>query len=97
MAHLWQRTGSELAGMIQSGDISAAEATDSVLARLEEAEPQIRSFVTPTPEQARRTAATVGSGGGAIAGVPIALKDIICTKGVRSTASSRMLENYVPP
>ena len=97
MAQLWQHTGSGLAGMIQSGEISAAEATDSVLARLEEAEPQIRSFVTPTPEQARRTAAIVGSGGGAIAGVPIALKDIICTKGVRSTASSRMLENYVPP
>ncbi|MGH2773022.1 MAG: Asp-tRNA(Asn)/Glu-tRNA(Gln) amidotransferase subunit GatA [Actinomycetota bacterium] len=97
MEELWRRTASELARLIQRGDVSAGEATDSVLGRLEDAEPKVSAFVTTTPDLARRTAATVVPGSRAVAGVPIALKDIICTKGVRSTASSRMLERYVPP
>lgn len=95
---LWKKTAAELANMISARDVSAVEVTESVLGRLEEVEPSIRSFVTKTPEVARSMAKRVDLGASApIAGVPIALKDIICTKGTRSTAASKMLENYIPP
>ncbi|MEO7804888.1 MAG: Asp-tRNA(Asn)/Glu-tRNA(Gln) amidotransferase subunit GatA [Actinomycetota bacterium] len=95
---LWQRTAADLAKLISNGDVSAVEVTSSVIERMQEVEPSVRSFVTQTPEAALATAKWVDDGtAGPIAGVPLALKDIICTKGIRSTASSKMLENYVPP
>ncbi|MDQ4149153.1 MAG: Asp-tRNA(Asn)/Glu-tRNA(Gln) amidotransferase subunit GatA [Actinomycetota bacterium] len=89
--------------MIKSGEVSAAEVTESVLGRLEEVEGDVRSFITTTPDEARRMARAVdddrklGKELGPLAGVPLALKDIICTRGVRSTAGSRILETYIPP
>lgn len=88
---LWQMTAATLAELIRKGDVSAAAVVDSVLGRLEEVEGQLSSFITPTPEVARARAKEGGLG------VPIALKDIFCTKGIRSTAGSKILENYVPP
>ncbi len=98
--HLWQHTGAALAGMIRSRDVSSSEVTSSVVGRMEEVEESIHAFVTQTADSARAKAKLVDAGGqdfGPIMGVPVALKDIICTKGIRSTASSKMLENYVPP
>jgi aspartyl-tRNA(Asn)/glutamyl-tRNA(Gln) amidotransferase subunit A len=98
--HLWQHTGAALAGMIRNREVTSAEVTESVIARMEEVEGLIHAFVTQTPDSARAKAQAVDAapgGLGPLAGVPVALKDIICTKGIRSTASSKMLENYVPP
>lgn len=98
--HLWQHTGAALAGMIRNRDVSSTEVTSSVVGRMEEVEESIHAFVTQTADSARAKAQLVDAGGqdlGPLMGVPVALKDIICTKGIRSTASSKMLENYVPP
>jgi len=103
VSELWQLNGSKLAAMVKAKEVSASEVTESVLARLEEVEGSISSFVTKTPEVARQKAKEVddaigaGADPGPLAGVPFALKDIICTKGIRSTASSKILESYVPP
>jgi len=64
---------------------------------------QVRAFLTVTPEQAREQAAAVDNrlAGGedlpAVAGIPLALKDVLATRGIRSTCGSRVLETYVPP
>lgn len=96
---LWQRTGAELAALIAAGDVSSTEVTESVIGRIEAVEDSVKSFVTTTPDRARETARRVDARevSGPIAGVPLGLKDIIVTKGIRSTASSKILENYVPP
>lgn len=100
---LWEHAGHELAGMIASGEVSAAEVTEAAIGRVQEAEPAVHAYLTPTAERARADAAAVdkaraaGARLGPLAGVPMTLKDIICTKGVRTTAASRILEKYVPP
>ncbi|MGQ0678355.1 MAG: Asp-tRNA(Asn)/Glu-tRNA(Gln) amidotransferase subunit GatA [Actinomycetota bacterium] len=100
---LWEHTGAQLAGLIASGRATSVEATQSVLDRMAAVEPQIRAFLTVTPEVALTKAAQVdraikaGEKLGPLAGVPLALKDIICTEGIRTTAASKILEPYVPP
>ncbi len=81
---------------------SASEACRAALERLEAVEPSLHAFNTITREQALARAADIDRDfdrwrDRPLVGVPIALKDNLCTKGVRTTASSRMLETYVPP
>ena len=103
MSELWQHSGGELSGMLGAGEVSAVEVTESVLERLRSVEEDVKAFITITEEEARAKARRVdemrsaGEDPGPIAGVPIALKDIFVTKGIRSTAASKILENYVPP
>ncbi|MGH2812331.1 MAG: amidase, partial [Actinomycetota bacterium] len=100
---LWRSTAAEIAGLVRAREVTASEVTEAVLSRMDELEPEIKAFMTTTPEAARAKAADVdeaiagGQNSGPIAGVPVAIKDIICTRGVRSTASSKILDNYVPP
>ncbi|TAK33354.1 MAG: Asp-tRNA(Asn)/Glu-tRNA(Gln) amidotransferase subunit GatA [Chloroflexota bacterium] len=83
--------------------ISSVELTDAVLRRLEQVEPRVRAFVTLTQEQALEQAReidrrrAVGEEMGVLAGIPVAIKDVLCTQGVLTTCSSRMLENFLPP
>jgi len=72
------------------------------LDRIRALDPQVRAFVTVTDDLAQRQAeeadARLARGDASfLTGVPLAIKDVICTKGVRTTCSSRMLENFVPP
>ncbi len=65
-------------------------------------DPRVRSYVTLTPDSAIAAAnqadkRIAGGNGGPLTGIPVCLKDILCTQGVRTTCSSRMLENFVPP
>ncbi len=82
---------------------SAVEIAQESLDRISRLEPKIRSFLVVTPEkalaQARLVDAKIAAGEeiGLLAGIPIAIKDNICTKGIRTTCGSRILENYVPP
>jgi aspartyl-tRNA(Asn)/glutamyl-tRNA(Gln) amidotransferase subunit A len=93
---------SELSERLRRREISAVELTEAVLAQIERLEPHIRAYITLTPEQAREQArqaqARLNAGEwNPLLGIPVAIKDNISTRGVRTTCASRILYNYVPP
>lgn len=91
-----------LSAAIREGKVTAVEAVEAVLARIDEKEKDINAYVTVDREQALRTAASVqeriekGELTGPLAGVPVAVKDNMCTEGLLTTCSSKILENFVP-
>ena len=82
---------------------SAEEIAREYLERLTQLEPQLKSFITVTEElalqQARAVDARIRAGEeiGPLAGIPLAVKDNLCTQGIRTTCASRMLEGFIPP
>jgi aspartyl-tRNA(Asn)/glutamyl-tRNA(Gln) amidotransferase subunit A len=89
-----------LAQQIQDGSTTAVAACEQSLARIAELEPKISAFNTVIAERAldrARTLDTAGRSTGPLHGVPIALKDNMCTAGVPTTASSRILRGFIPP
>jgi aspartyl-tRNA(Asn)/glutamyl-tRNA(Gln) amidotransferase subunit A len=84
----------EARAAIDKGDASSAELTKAVFERIEAVENKVGSYVTLTKENA--IAGSVETGEGPLAGIPVAIKDNICTEGVKTTCSSRILENFVP-
>ena len=93
----------DLAAAVRAGTTTAADALEQHLARVDAREGEIHAFNLVTADAARRDAAaidaTVGRGDdpGPLAGVPVALKDNLCTRGVPTTCSSRILEGWKPP
>jgi aspartyl-tRNA(Asn)/glutamyl-tRNA(Gln) amidotransferase subunit A len=93
----------DIAHDIASGKVSAVEVFEQHLARITEREGEINAFNLVTTEQARATAQQVdadikaGKPVGALAGVPVALKDNMCTRGIETTCSSKILEGWKPP
>ena len=96
------QTVHEASDLLARREISSVELTKQVLARIDELELRLGAFVTLTPELAlqqaeeadRRLAAGDAS---PLLGVPGAIKDVICTQGIHTTCSSRMLADFVPP
>lgn len=92
----------ELARSLESGEISSVELTRALLDRIKQEDLNYNSFITVTEDQAMadaRAADEQRAAGKATpwTGVPFAHKDIFCTRGVRTTCGSKMLENFVPP
>jgi aspartyl-tRNA(Asn)/glutamyl-tRNA(Gln) amidotransferase subunit A len=92
----------DLLPLLERRRLSARELLDACLARVERDEPRVRAFVALTPERAREAAEradadrAAGRPTGLLAGVPVALKDLYLTRGVPTTASSRVLEGHDP-
>ena len=103
MPKLYELTAMEVSEGIRNRDFSAEEYLNSILERIERVEEKIHAFVTVVKEEALEQAREIdrkarrGEKLGCLAGVAVAVKDNICTKGIRTTCSSRMLENFVPP
>lgn len=93
----------ELRAGIQSGQFSVMEATDAYLDRIERFNPELNAYITVTRDNAKAQAIAIdnrirqGELTGAMAGVPYALKDLFCSKDVRTTCASNMLSNFIAP
>lgn len=103
MSELHRTAATELVAMQERGEVSAAEIVDAHLARVTATDDRVGAFLRVTGEAARAQAAEIdrrraaGDPVGALAGVPLALKDILCTRGVTTTAGSKILESHEPP
>ncbi|MCB9770809.1 MAG: Asp-tRNA(Asn)/Glu-tRNA(Gln) amidotransferase subunit GatA [Candidatus Omnitrophica bacterium] len=92
-----------LAKKLQNKEVSSKEIVQELIPRLEEKDREINAYVTILSEQALKKAEEIdsrrakGEELGPWAGLPIGVKDLLCTEGVRTTCSSKMLENFVPP
>jgi aspartyl-tRNA(Asn)/glutamyl-tRNA(Gln) amidotransferase subunit A len=86
---------------LSAGAITSVELTEALLARIDAVEPTVRAFLTLTAEAAldaaRAADASRRPGSGPLHGVPLGIKDVICTRGVRTTCGSAILETFVPP
>ena len=101
MDELLGLTAYELAGQVEAREVSAREAAEAANRRVEEVDGEINAFVTTTPELAIRRAESVDQGlrNGGIKrweGVPLAVKDVLSTRGARTTCGSKILENFEP-
>ena len=99
--HEW--TLLEAAKAVRGGAVSSRELTRALLDRIERLNPKINAYVTVLPERAMADAAACdeelskGTARGPLHGVPVGLKDIFCTKGIRTTCGSRILRDFHPP
>ena len=100
---LFKKTATELSSMLKAKEISAVELTNDILARTEAVESKVQGYVTLTADAARKQAEAVDAKRAAgdelsdLAGIPVAIKDNICTKGILTTCASKMLYNFNPP
>ncbi len=96
-------TADELGERLASGEVSAVEVTEAHFARIDEVEESVGAFLTLTRDSALEQARQVddrrggGEDPGPLAGVPIAIKDVLCTRGIPTTCGSKMIESFRPP
>lgn len=99
---LHQLTAGQLHKMLVGKEVTSRELTESVLRRIAKVEDRIHAYITLTPDLALRQAALADSRiqrgeASPLTGIPLAVKDLICTQGVRTTCGSHILENFFPP
>ena len=103
MKELHQYSATELSALLREKKVSATEIAKASLARIAAVEPTVDAYLTVTEEKALADAAAIdakiaaGEELGTLAGIPIAIKDNICTKNVKTTCASKMLGDFVPP
>lgn len=101
MKELLELTALELGAAIKAGEVSVEEAVCTALEAMEEREGALNSFITRTGEQALERARSLQAGvqeaESPLYGVPMALKDNICTRGVRTSCASKILGDFAPP
>jgi aspartyl-tRNA(Asn)/glutamyl-tRNA(Gln) amidotransferase subunit A len=96
-------TAHELGARYRSGSATPGQVVGEYLDRIERVDPQVRAFLTVTRDEALRLAEEAdarfkaGTPCGPLDGVPVALKDVLCTRGVPTTCGSKILEGFVPP
>jgi len=97
------KTAHELHSLITNKEISSVELTEAVLARIDQVENKIQAYVTITKEEALKQARAADERVKKnekitpLTGIPIAIKDNMCTRGILTTCSSKILSNYIPP
>ncbi|MFC0265608.1 Asp-tRNA(Asn)/Glu-tRNA(Gln) amidotransferase subunit GatA [Alloscardovia macacae] len=101
--NLVQLSAAQMAEKFKAGEVSSRELVDAHLDVIESAEPQINAFLKVSADVAREQADAIDAKRAAgeelapLAGVPIAIKDMIVTKGIETTAASKILEGWIPP
>src|SRR3989338_11185794 len=103
MSELYELSLAEVSQRLASQELSSVQLTTAILERIKKTQPKLNSFITVTSEEALQKAKEVDEKRklkkplSPLAGVPIALKDIFLTKGIRTTCCSKILSNFVPP
>ncbi|MDR1999150.1 MAG: Asp-tRNA(Asn)/Glu-tRNA(Gln) amidotransferase GatCAB subunit A, partial [Frankiaceae bacterium] len=103
MSELTTQTAAELAAAIAGGQVSALEVATAHLERIDQVDGRVRAFLHVDAEGALRAARAVDEARAAgralppLAGVPLAMKDVVVTEGVPTTSGSRILEGWIPP
>lgn len=98
---IYELTVHELMDKLEKKELTSTQITESYLKRIEEKEKDVQAFVTITADEALKQAKEIDGNPsertGKLAGIPIGIKDNMCTKGIKTTCSSKMLENFVSP
>ena len=103
MTELYKLSISEAADMLRRGEISSVELTKAHLDRIRAVDDKVKAFTLVTDDLALKQAAEAdrhfanGDTVSSLTGIPLAIKDVICTKDILTTCSSKMLENFRPP
>ncbi len=99
---LYRLTAHQLHQLLQKKEVTSREITESVLRRIGQVEERVHSFITVLPELALEQAAAADAriqkgDASPLTGIPMVLKDLICTQGVRTTCGSHILDQFIPP
>ena len=99
---LYELTIHELRKLLDTGETTAVEVTESIYHRIKKVEPKVAAYLSLAEERAMEEAhgwdkQGFGDRTKPLAGVPLAVKDVICTKGIRTSCGSKILANFVPP
>ncbi len=103
MNKLYELTAKKAGSLLRTGEVTSAELTQACLDRIDDVEDKVAAYITVTAEKAMQDAKKSderrkkGETIGPLDGIPYAVKDNICTKGIATSCASRMLENFVPP